>query len=391
MTDNITITSNTTDPESAMEIRASYKPIRIKHISHLDLDGYASTILSTVLQSYYPEGYSILETDNILPNRLTPLMKEVIEHLDEYDQIIITDLGINKDLLEMIKSCKNPEKIYVFDHHKCDLTDLPKNIIITKDSPLNPGKLTCATELYFNYILNDPIKDLIQIRGDLDAMKYFVECVRVYDTFEFWKTRNDEANSQFAWYVEAPRLNTLFHILEREDFKEYIYKFLLKHHQCLTYSTEGYPYISTILDLEANKNARYVEAALRRLIKTDFACTVWRNEKPNKLNYRIGVIFAEKNGPVIGNTACENNPELDFCAIVSNNQVSLYTNKPNIDVSSIAKLFGGGGHEEAAGLTIPYISANMYSLRHFFSIIECAGRMLPNQFETVECDVSDTN
>ena len=143
--------------------------------------------------------------------------------------------------------------------------------------------------------------------------------------------------------------------------------------------------------MEANKNNRYVEAALRRLIKTDFCCTLWRNNKPHKLDYHIGVIFAEKNGPVIGNTACENNPELDFCAVVSNNQVSLYTNNENIDVSSIAKLFGGGGHEEAAGLTIPYINANVYSLNHFFNIIECAGRLTPGQFDSQSLDMSDTN
>ena len=318
-------------------------------------------------------------------------MKDVIENLDEYDRVIITDLAINEELLEMIKSCKNPEKIRVFDHHKCDLKNLPENVIITKDSPIYPGKLTCATELYFNFILNDPIFDLVRIRGNVKAIAYFVECVRVYDTFEFWKTRNDPENTQYESYVDAPRLNTLFHILEREDFKQYIYNYLLNEGRNLTHSNAKYPYITEILTLEANKNTRYVEAALRRLIKTDLCCTVWRDSKAHKLNYHIGIIFAEKNGPVIGNTACENNPELDFCAVVSNNQVSLYTNKENMDVSSIAKLFGGGGHEEAAGLTIPYINANVYSLNHFFNIIECAGRLTPDQFDSQSYDMSDTN
>ena len=378
------------------EIKDSYhfstiKPIHIKHISHLDLDGYGSTILSEILQSFVPEGYYNLETNNILPNRLNTMMKEVIDNLDDYDRVVITDLAINDDLLEMIKNCKNPEKIRVFDHHKCDLNDLPDNVIITKDSPLHPGKLTCATELYFNYILHDPIFDLIKIRGNDNAIAYFVECIRVYDTFEFWKTRNDPENTQYETYVDAPRLNTLFHILEREDFKQYIYHFLLNDHHTLTHSNSKYPYISEVLALEANKNTRYVDAALRRLIKTDLCCTVWRDSLPHKLNYHIGVIFAEKNGPVIGNTACEQNPELDFCAVVSNNQISLYTNKENIDVSSIAKLFGGGGHEEAAGLTIPYINANVYSLNHFFNIIECAGRLTPGQFDSQSYDMSDTN
>lgn len=372
---------------------SSYKPVRIKHISHLDLDGYGSTILTEILHYFVPAGYYEIETDNILPNKLNNIMKEVIENLDYWDRVIITDLAINQELLEMINNSKNPEKIRVFDHHKCDLTNLPSNIIVTKDSPIHNGKLTCATELYFNFLRNDPIYDMVKISGNDKAVEYFVECVRVYDTFEFWKTRNEPENCQYESYVDAPRLNTLFHILERDDFKQYMYYYLLKSDQrmSLTRSNDRYPYISEVLALEANKNNRYVDAALRRLIKTDLCCTIWRDNKAHKLNYHIGVIFAEKNGPVIGNTACENNNELDFCAVVSNNQVSLYTNKENIDVSSIAKLFGGGGHEEAAGLTIPYINANVYSLNHFFNIIECAGRLIPGQFDSQAVDMSDTN
>ena len=134
-----------------------------------------------------------------------------------------------------------------------------------------------------------------------------------------------------------------------------------------------------------------METALRRLIKTPFSCSVYRDTKIHHLDYNIGVVFAEKNGPIIGNTACENNPDIDFCAVVSNNQVSIYTNRKELNVSQIAKLFGGGGHSDAAGLTIPYINANVYNLAHFFSIIECAGRMTPGQFEGLLSDPTDTN
>ena len=230
-------------------VKNPIKAMRIKHISHLDLDGYGSTILTEILTNFVPEGYYEIETDNILPNRLNTIMKDVIENLDYWDRVIITDLAINEELLEMIKVSKNPEKIRVFDHHKCDLKNLPENIIITKYSPIYEGKLTCATELYFNFLMNDPIFDLVKISGDADAIAYFVECVRVYDTFEFWKTRNEPENTQYESYVDAPRLNTLFHILEREDFKSYIYHYLMHSGECygLTRSNMKYPYISEIL------------------------------------------------------------------------------------------------------------------------------------------------
>ena len=160
----------------------SVKPMRIKHISHLDLDGYGSTILTEILTNFVPEGYYEIETDNILPNRLNNIMKEVIDNLDYWDRVIITDLAINQELLDMINNSKNPEKIRVFDHHKCDLTNLPDNIIVTKHSPIQKGRLTCATELYYNFLKNDPIYEIVKIRGNDRALAYFVECVRVYDT-----------------------------------------------------------------------------------------------------------------------------------------------------------------------------------------------------------------
>ncbi|MCM1213937.1 MAG: hypothetical protein NC548_05365 [Lachnospiraceae bacterium] len=373
-------------------------PKRWLHISHLDLDGYSSTILSEMLTKYVPEGYLYLETANILPNRLNRMVAEAIENLDSWDNIIITDLSINQELYDMILNCKQPDKFRIFDHHECTLTDLPWFIQITDQSPLSEGQLTCATELYYNFILHDPIYALIEVSGNPSAMRYFVECVRVYDTYDFWPTRNAPANEQVMEHVDAPRLNTLFHILEREDFKKYIYTYLGtpptkdgNPPYNLTQSSKDYPYISAILALEIAKNARYVETALRRLIKTPFNCDIYRDGKIHHLNYNIGVVFAEKNGPIIGNTACENNSDIDFCAVVSNNQISIYTNRKDLNVSQIAKLFGGGGHADAAGLTIPYINANVYNLAHFFSIIECAGRMTPGQFEGLLSDPTDTN
>lgn len=394
------------------EAEAEITPrIRMKHISHLDLDGYGSTLLSEYVAESYPEGFFYLETENILPSKLNDMMAEVIEDLDNWDIVVVTDLSINKDLIDMISGCKNPGKIHIFDHHEYDtdaIPELPDSVIVRQHiDPEKPaGKLTCATALYFSFLVNDPIYKLVDIKNTSvvngvpfhrDPAEYFVECVRIYDTFEFWPTRNDNPNELTMSYFEAPRLNTLFHILERTEFKEYIKDYFNNRKDFLTVPSKEYPHVGELLRLEGFKNKRYVDAALRRLIHSDFVCTVWRDGVPHELNYKIGVVFAEKNGPVIGNTACENFDDIAFCAVVSNNQVSLYTNRPDVNVRDIATLFGGGGHAEASGFTIPYINANVFNLQHFFNIIECAGRITPGQFTGVNpkqpCmeDMSDTN
>lgn len=64
--------------ESYEDQPTMFTPMKIKHISHLDLDGYGATILSEILSTFVPTGYYEIETDNILPNRLNSIMKSII-------------------------------------------------------------------------------------------------------------------------------------------------------------------------------------------------------------------------------------------------------------------------------------------------------------------------
>jgi len=369
------------------------KPMfRMKHISHLDLDGYGATILSEILQSFFPTGGMTLETRNILPNKLYQELEDTFNRIDEYDIIIVTDLAVNQNVIDLINSNPGGKKVHVFDHHICDVTNVPEQVFVSENSPIHEGKLTCATELYFNFLRKDKIWGLIHENHVRQAIAYFVECVRVYDTFEFWPSRNDPVTEVDMSYFDAPRLNTLFHIMDREEFKSYIYTYIYSNNwERLTTSTDSFPWVSKILELENNKNMKYVEAAIRRMVKVPFKYNIYRDSKIYNLDYNIGVIFAEKSSPVIANTALENTPDIDLCAVVSNNQVSLYTNRENVDACYIAKIFGGGGHKEAAGFTISYVAASLFNIEHFSQIIECAGHMIPGQVQFEDNDVSDTN
>lgn len=369
------------------------KPLlRMKHISHLDLDGYGATILSEILMKFYPDNSTVLETKNILPNKLAPEMVETLEHIDEYDMVVITDLAVNQNVLNMIREHPQGKKIHVFDHHVTDVDQLEPGMVVTENSPIHPGKLTCATELYYDFIRHDRIYTMIHNPAIRKAIAYFVECIRVYDTFEFWPTRKLPETQQDIAHIDAPRLNTLFHIMDRDEFKDYIFKYIYANSwERLTISTKNYPWVSKILELENNKNMKYVESAIRRIVKTPLNCIVYRGSNLYKLNYNAGVIYAERSSPLIANEALERHTDLDICAVVSNNQVSLYTNKPDVNACDIAKIFGGGGHASAAGFTIPYISASVFNMDHFAKILECAGNLTPGSIEFEDIDVTDTN
>lgn len=366
--------------------------LRMKHISHLDLDGFGATILSEILMKFYPENSTLLETKNILPNKLAQELKDTFEHIDDYNIVVITDLAINQTVLNMIREHPQGYKIHVFDHHITDVDHLEDGMVVTENSPIHPGHLTCATELYYDFIRKDKIYSVIHNNNIRRAIRYFVECVRVYDTFEFWSTRKDPEMEQDMAYLDAPRLNTLFHIMDRDEFKEYIFKYIYSSDwERLTISTQAYPWVSKILELENNKNMKYVESAIRRIVKTPLQCLVFRGSVIHKLDYNAGIIYAERSSPLIANEALERHPDLDLCAVVSNNQVSLYSNKDNVNVCNIAKIFGGGGHASAAGFTIPYISASVFNMDHFARILECAGNLTPGTIVFEDLDVTDTN
>lgn len=382
------------------------KLLRLKHISHLDLDGYGATILSEFITSLYPEGSIDIEVVNINPNKLYNEVVTSLEIHENYDMIIITDLAINQNIVDYVNEHPHGDKILVFDHHRCDIENVPENFIIMDKSPVDNSKLTCATELYYRFISNDDIFSIIKNEDTLEAIKYFVECVRVYDTFEFWSTRNDPVDSLPLGYFDAPRLNILFHIMERDEFKQYIVDYFrfINWKFLTTNSLKGdaddlfkatstimykYMWIPKVLELEQNKNNKYVESAIRRMVRLPFKYDIYRKGRIHYFDYNIGVIFAEKSSPVIANTCLERNDDIDFCAVISNNQVSIYTNtaRPHVDVSAIANVFGGGGHKEAAGFTIPYIDASVFNINHFGKIMMCAGYLSADHAEFDDIDI----
>lgn len=372
--------------------KTTFAPIRVKHISHLDLDGYGATLLTSIFANAFPDNAVEVEIVNTLP---TKLRQELMNTLNDmiYDLVIITDLAITQQIVDLVNRSKYKDRIYVFDHHVTNVVEVPETFTITTDSQKMTGHLTCATDLYHDYLVQDPMFEIFDEDKRYMIAK-FVETVRNYDTFEFWKCRNSDKQPKASY--DAPRLNILFHIMEREDFIAYIKDYVNRNRteeNTLTESYSAYFWISKILSLEENKNNRYVESALKRMNRVGFDYSIFDVKKNAMIamRYKAGVVFAEKSSPIIANTALERFPDIDFCAIVSNSQVSIYSNRENVDVSKIAAVFNGGGHKDAAGFTIPYTDAAVFNIQHFRKIIECAGNLTPDQSPFEDQDVTDTN
>lgn len=363
---------------------------RIRHISHNDLDGYGATILTELIVKNYPEGMFTVDFMNITPNRILSTIRQTINEIDNYDLVIVTDLAISQEVVDVIVKSGQSEKFRVMDHHVSAVNDskyswlnlnrydMDKSILTTEE--YNSGKrsngalipLTCGTKLYYDFIRNDNVFDMqVLALQSTNSISHLVKTITSYDTFTFDREGHDKSIVN----EDAPRLNTLFHILGHDEFKLYVDDYIhdrgIEWMQ-LTTSSIKYPWIAKVIELEDVRNKKYVEAALKRLTVEKINYSFSKNGEIHNINANIGIVFADRNGPMIGKAVRDAGVDCDFCAVIANLQVSLYRVKPGYDVAVIAESLGGGGHVAASGFTITFDDANRLNKIHFMNMLYCA-------------------
>lgn len=307
----------------------------IKLFSHSDLDGYGCNIVAVALLdgSVYAE--------NLNYDEINERINEFIgnkEYLN-YSEIFITDISVNEEVAEKIDELvKEGYDFKLFDHHPTALF-LNKykwcNVVIEDDV-----EKVCGTNLLYDYIMSK-----LKIRCDymrLINLSDLVECVKRYDTW-LWKDKYSD--------IRPKQLNNLFYILGYKRFRNslrncyYSVDNFLKNH-------------STILELEQEKINRYIEKKNEEIIPKVI--------KIEDEVYIVGVVFAEQFVSELGNRLSEMNSEYDLIAIINNKTISYRTIKDNVDVSKIAKYYGGGGHPKAAGSQINK-NINMEYIKDIFN------------------------
>lgn len=283
-----------------------------KLLSHNDLDGVGCGILAKLAF-----GSEI----KVRYNSIAALNREVewfFENEDKDTFLFITDLSVNEENEKRLEQFfQTGGKIQLIDHHKTALHyndyDWAKVVVEYVD-----GSPASATSLFYEYLI---------AQGHLqpsEALNEFVELIRQYDTWEWEKNNNSQAQ----------RLNALFFLLSIEEFEEKMLHRL---------KTEAHFYFDDfekkILQMEEGKIERYIRRKRRELLQAKI-----------KEHY-VGVVYAESYHSELGNELGKENAHLDYIAIlnVGSKKVSFRTIHDDIDVSEVAARFGGGGHAKASG------------------------------------------
>ena len=284
----------------------------IKLFTHTDLDGVSCEILGKIA---FEEDINVVRCNY---GDIDAKVEEFINGTEEYDKLFITDISVNKEIADKLLSIS--DKVILLDHHKTALwlNEYPYALVQVEDESI--GKM-CGAYLFYEYLKKNH-KEF----DDTPALKLFIDYVRMYDTWE-WKEKYDN--------IIPKRLNDLMYIDGPNEFiDKMVYR--LGNNLFIFDDTDLMK-----LQIEQTYINSYIAQKNETLMVNDDLFP----------EYTVGITFADKYISELGNKLCELHPELDFVVLInmSTLAVSYRTVKDDLDLSDIAKGFGGGGHPKASG------------------------------------------
>lgn len=293
--------------------------MNVKLFTHIDLDGIGCGIIGNL-------AFENIDIEYCNYNDINEKVQEFIKNnRDNFDKVFITDISVNEETADMIhKNYQEDSELFLnhfvlLDHHPTALW-LNKYSWCKIQIEDNLEK-TCGTEIFYDLLKKN---DCIKYNETLDT---FVEKVKRYDTW-LWKEKYNDKTPKV--------LNDLFYIYGKERFIEnMIYK--IKNNRGLLSISDF-----DVINLEQDRIDRYIKSKSEKIIIKEL--------KLDRV-YKFGIVTGEQHISEMGNRLAEENPDLDFIAIVNFNTVSLRTVKDDVNVGIIAKHFKGGGHPKASGFS----------------------------------------
>lgn len=283
-----------------------------------DIDGMGCAVL----------GLQAFSSIDVVPTATFDITRNVKEYIENgsiyhYDQIFVTDLCIKEPVLRFIDS--DPilkQKLIVLDHHKTEIEEGNNqydfvHIVVEKN-----GRKESGTSLFYDYLLSH------QYLKESSILNEFVELTRSYDVWDWkkeGKTKARELHILFELVGYRSYVSRMCQKIKTMDFLEFNEQeknLVLQFEKSLVLEIQGYL-----------KNMKVVSIATsNQIYKVGFIRCLYR--------YRN-----EINEWILRN----NEFDLDVIGMIMDDTDTVsYRQIKGVDVSVIAKIFGGKGHFSAS-------------------------------------------
>lgn len=305
--------------------------MKIKQFSHTDLDGVGSAIAMKVLWGNENVDAYYCNYDSI--NEKIKAFVEDEAKMNEYDYIFITDISVNEEvaaLLQKVNESDTGPFVQLLDHHiTADWLNKYSWAHVEPNLHGQPGHKSSGTSLVIDFFER-------QRPGFERSISYglrnFAEQVRRYDTWEWEDIYQD---------VFPKELNDYLYMTGKQAFIDLMLETIPTNSEEKTSFFDDKA--RTLLDFKQTEIQKYIEAKNKQLKKIH-----WDKDQ------QAGLIFAEQYVSELGNEICAMNPDITFVIIadIGHSRLSFRTKNKEINLSEIAKKYGGGGHPMAAGAPI---------------------------------------
>ncbi|EAK9945808.1 3'-to-5' oligoribonuclease B [Campylobacter lari] len=314
--------------------------MKIYHLSHTDLDGYACQY---VLDFYFKNCYfynsnygkEINENFNVIFKNIEEDLKQ---NPNEEFVILITDLNLTLSQCEDFQKAIEGKKIklLLLDHHQSGLECMQKYPWYFLDDK------RCATKIVYDFFSKS--------YGENKALSEFVDVVNAVDIW-LSEDENFELGKVLLGMVSgAKEINRV--MFAQENIKYLFYLFDV----CRKYIHQKNAHINLDDDLHGLKKSFFKKEnddTLSNLISKFMVERLSVNKEKFSVFYKgsKGLLTSNiGNTSVIGNDFLMQNPDFDFFVDLSSRKTLSFRANNKVDVSLMAKsLVNGGGHKNASG------------------------------------------
>lgn len=307
--------------------------MKIAHLSHTDLDGYACQFIS----NFYLKGVKFYNSN--YGKEIDEKFNQILEFIgDDEAVVLITDLNLTLSQCKIYDDLIKDKqiKLILLDHHQSGSECAAKFSWYFLDSS------RCATKIVYDFFSS--------IYGEDKKISSFADIVNAVD---IWL--KDDANFELGKVCmntisAAKEINKV--MFENEHIK-YLFYLMSKFSEYAGANNAHIALDNAIHDIKKSffkfdkddTLSNLISAYLVSLLsaqKDEF--TIFYGDFKGILTHNIG------STSVIGNDFLLANPEFDFFIDVTSKKTLSFRANGKIDVSQMAKnLVGGGGHINASG------------------------------------------
>ncbi len=327
-------------------------------VTHNDMD--ASGAVICLKEAFGRENVDVIRCSNA---KMSMELRNAVtnpEVADHYDFIFGCDISCNAEDAKEINRNPNKRKFILLDHHMTvdflnqypwavvndrilQDTDRYRNYYVYNDVSLSDAS-SSGTSLMHDFLCQ-AMPEYAKKAKTNPVLNRIVEDVAAYDTWDW-------VNVFQKKYVEPDELDTLFKIYDADAFEE---KMLdrIDSYDPKTYDYELFDDMDRfLLELEKKKVENFLQRA-KGAIKVG---TLKLKDQYLKVAFTTETSYVQE----LFNYMRETIPDVDYYMINCGGVLSIRSTKPEMHAGKFAALYGGGGHQGAAGINVSWEDQTNY-------------------------------